>query len=151
MAKRLYLVLFILALAMLGCSLPGGDTTEPSASTTEAPVPTADYTLELPFEGIWTNDDGTVLVLTANRFYFKFLQGQEGEVVTENFAEILDYDIEAGHLHIYMDAVLLDTQPGGFDYPQRYLVFEIDGDTLRIAFSDETYTDRHQEYELTRY
>jgi hypothetical protein len=150
-AKRLYLLPFILALAVLGCSLPGGETEAPLASTTEAPVPTADYSLELPFEGIWTNDEGTVLVLTVNRFYFKFLQGEEGEVVTENFAEILDYDLDAGHLHIYMDSVLLNTRPGGFDYPQRYLVFDFEGDTLRIAFSDETYSDRYEEYELTRY
>jgi hypothetical protein len=150
-AKRINLVPFVLALAVLGCSLPGGETEAPSASITEAPIPTADYRLELPFEGIWTNDEGTVLILTANRFYFKFIQGQEGEVVTETFAEILDYDLDAGHLHIYMDSILLNTRPGGFDYPQRYLIYQIDGDTLRIAFCDETYSDRYEEYELTRY
>jgi hypothetical protein len=149
--KQIFLVLLVLITTVLSCSLPGGETPQPDLVSTERPIPTADYSLELPFEGVWTHDDGTVLILTADRFYFKFLQGQEQEVVTENLAKILDYDIEAGHLHLYMDAVLLNTRPGGFDHPQRYVVFEIDGDTLWFAFSNETYSEWYEEYELIRY
>jgi hypothetical protein len=151
MSKRLFVVALVFIVTILGCSLPGGDTPQTESAPTAAPTPTRDYTLELPFEGIWTSEDGTVLILTADRFYLKFLQGQENEVVTENLAKILDYDLEAGHLHIYMDAVLLNTRPGGFDYPQRYLMYQIDGDRIRIMFTNEAYTDEYDVYELTRY
>lgn len=149
--KKLSLLAFVLITAMLGCTLPGGGTDQPAPSPTQAPVPTADYSLELPFEGVWTDEAGSVLVLTADRFYFKFMQGVEMDVVTENFAKILDYDLESGHLHIYMDSVLLNNDPGGFDYPQRYLIYSIQGDRLTIMFTDETYSEQYQEYEFTRY
>lgn len=151
MKIRMSVVLMVVVLTAFGCSLPGGDVSPTESAQVEVPTPTLDYGLELPFEGIWTSDDGTVLILTADRFYLKFLQGQEMEIVTENLAKILDYDIEAGHLHIYMDAVLIDTRPGGFDYPQRYLRYQIEGDRLRIMFTDETYSDEYEVYELNRY
>jgi hypothetical protein len=138
-------------ISLVSCRSPITETPEPGPVSTPEPTATIDYSLELPFEGVWTSKDGSVLILTADRFYWKFLQGQENDVVTENLAKILDYDLEAGHMQIYVDAVLIDTRPGGFDHTQRNLVSRIEGDNLWIAFSDETYSEWFEELQFIRY
>lgn len=151
MGKRLSIVLLVFAAVMLSCTLPGGDTPAPAIVASETTAPLVETHTELPFEGIWTDWEGTVLILTADRFYLKFMQGTEMDVATENFAEILDYDLDSGRLHLYMYAVMLNNRSGGFDYPQRYLIYQIAGDRIRIVFTDSTYTDEYQSYELNRY
>lgn len=151
MIKQSYLVPFLLIMTLVSCGSPIAATPEPSPTSTPAATPTSDYSLELPFEGVWTSKDGSVLILTADRFYWKFLQGEENEVVTENLAKILEYDVEAGHMLIYVDSVLLNSRPGGFDHPQRNVVYRIEEDNLWIAFSDDTYTEWYQELHFIRY
>ena len=151
MNKQFYWISLALIMALVSCSSPTTATPEPNPVSTPAATPTSDYSLELPFEGIWTSKDGSVLILTADRFYWKFLQGEENEVVTENLAKILEYDVEAGHMLIYVDAVLLDSRPGGFDHPERNVVYRIEGDNLWIAFSDDSYTEWIEELHFIRY
>lgn len=146
-AKRLYLVIFIFTLAILGCSLTGGGSDDSPASPTQAAVPTADYRVELPFEGIWRSEEGEVYVLTPTRYYYKYVQNGD---TMEVFGEILEYDLDQGHLFVQIRGIYRNNEPLGFDSPQRYQAYTINGDQLNLTQSTEGYDDVQQEFTLTR-
>jgi hypothetical protein len=95
------------------------------------------------------SDDPTrtrqVLVMTGYSFYWVQTgnwadiaseEGKEGGV-HEEFAKILSYDVESGHITLGLEWVRNDSRFGGFDMPMRMLTYEIGGDAIRFSVAGE--------------
>jgi hypothetical protein len=96
-----------------------------------------------PFEGLWVTetDDltttGQILVITDKHFYQVTTFTPNGSDVPTNlmemFAILESVDQEAKHMDLRIQWFRNNGQFGGFDYPVANVVYEVSGDSLRIA------------------
>jgi hypothetical protein len=96
-----------------------------------------------PFEGMWVTESedisttGQILVITKEHFYQVATFTAQGSDVTTNlmemFATIEAVDPGLGHIELKVQWFRNNGKFGGFDYPIANVVYEVSGDTLRIA------------------
>ena len=139
--RKILLVLGIgiVILALSACSLPSRAAAEtptlsPSPFPTIAPPsPTPD--VKLPFEGVWFSEDrSSILIFTDTTFYYRVFGPER-----ETYANIVEYDLAAGHILIRYYAILSNGQSLGFDSPTWYLTYKIEGNAMQIAIESLDY------------
>ena len=134
------IVLVALAAVSIACAFNGpteeGPVVEPPSTMDPAVPPTPDLTLELPFEGVWQSDDGRVLVLTPTTYYLHELLVDTSR---EEFAAVVEYDLDNQHILILLSRIAVMGQDAGFDFPQRYLTYRVEDGTLFLTTSSEGY------------
>jgi hypothetical protein len=129
----------VLILFLSACSLPSeavAETPMPSPSpfpTISVPSPTPN--VKLPFEGVWFSEDrSSILIFTDTTFYYRVFGPER-----ETYANIVEYDLAAGHILIRYYAIFSYGQPLGFDSPTWYLTYKIEGNTIQIAIESLNY------------
>lgn len=132
--KKLYLPVILLLLFVSACSSTQNNGTE--TETIDTPMPPV-YSGEpdLPFKGVWFSEDrASILIFTDDTFYHRVL-GLE----RETYAEIVEYDLDAGHIKIKYYDIMSNGNHMGFDSPTWHLTYQIEENTIRIAIESMDY------------
>jgi hypothetical protein len=98
-----------------------------------------------PFDGVWVSESDDpalqwqVLVITSTYFYKVETQKPASsdipEGVQEMFASIEAVDNDAQHIDLRIEGFRVNGRLVGFDFPIANVVYEVDGDVLKIGIA----------------
>jgi hypothetical protein len=132
------------------------DQISPTPYPTYTPLPTYTPPVEsqpeaeggqLPFVGIWESEVGVSLEISEEFLIKKFYFGGDREI----HYKILDYDLQEGHMDLFVDKVIQDGEEMGYDKdPEQYLSYTINDGVFQMFIGPNPYPNASAGISFTR-